>query len=256
MKFENIIYEKKDCVARITINRPQQYNVLDIATMKEFNQALEDVKKDQSIKLVIVASKGKIFSGGVDIKDHTPDKYEDMINIFHRIFRNLIALPQPTLAVINGSALGGGSELATFCDMAIASETAKIGQPEIKVGVFPPIAAITFPRLIGSKKAIELLLTGDVIDAKEALRLGLVNHVVPEEKLEEEVNKLANKLLNLSGVVIKMTKRAIFQGLNRDFEEVLQKVEHIYNRELMKTKDAEEGLKAFLEKRPPVWQEK
>jgi cyclohexa-1,5-dienecarbonyl-CoA hydratase len=255
MQFSNINLDIRDGIAKITINRPP-LNVLDIATMKEINQALESINNNQAIKLLVITGEGKNFSGGVDVKDHTMDKYEEMIEVFHRMFRLLIAFPQPTLAVINGAALGGGCELATFCDMAIASETAKIGQPEIKIGVFPPIAAITFPRLIGRKKALELILTGDVINAEEALQLGLVNYVVPEDKLEEESNKFAQKFTSLSGAILSLTKRAAMQGIDNDFEEVLRRVEHIYNREMMNTKDAQEGLQSFMEKRKPVWQNK
>jgi cyclohexa-1,5-dienecarbonyl-CoA hydratase len=255
MQFNNISLEIQDGIAKITIDRPP-LNVLDIKTMKEINQALESITNDQTLKLLIITGKGKNFSGGVDVQDHTMDKYEEMIEVFHKMFRLLIVFPRPTVSVINGAALGGGCELATFCDMAIASETAKIGQPEIKIGVLPPIAAITLPRLIGRKKALELILTGEAVNAEEALKLGLVNYVVPEETLEEEVNKFARKFVNLSGVILGLTKRAAMQGIDNDFEQVLQKVEHIYNREMMNTKDAQEGLQSFMEKRRPVWQNK
>lgn len=248
-----IIFEKREGVARITIDQPP-LNLLDIKTMAEINAALESVQSDLSVKVVVITGKGRAFSGGVDIKDHTADKVEEMISVFHRMFRLLAALPQPTLAVLNGSALGGGCELAIFCDLVIASETASLGQPEIKVGVFPPIAVFTLPRLIGRKRAIELILTGDIIDAQEAWRMGLVNQVVPADKLEEATANLVRKLTGLSGVVVRLTKRAIYQGLDTDFEQVLGKVEDIYLHELMQTKDAVEGLNAFLEKRTPVWQ--
>lgn len=251
--FQNIVFKKKEGLARITLNRPP-LNILNIAMMKEVNIALEDVRDDPDVKILIIKGEGKTFSGGVDVKEHTANKYEEMLNAFHQMFRLLISLPQPTLAVVNGSTLGGGCELALFCDLVIASETAKLGQPEIKVGVLPPIAAIIFPRLIGRKKAMELILTGNVISAEEAWRLGLVNQIVPEDKLEETVDNLAQKLLGLSGVVLRLNKRAIYQGLDTDFEEVLQKVENVYLQELMSTKDAIEGLQAFLEKRSPVWQ--
>lgn len=249
----SIIFEKREGVARITIDQPP-LNLLDIKTMAEINAALESVQSDLSVKVVVITGKGRAFSGGVDIKDHTADKVEEMISVFHRMFRLLAALPQPTLAVLNGSALGGGCELAIFCDLVIASETASLGQPEIKVGVFPPIAVFTLPRLIGRKRAIELILTGDIIDAQEAWRMGLVNQVVPADKLEEATANLVRKLTGLSGVVVRLTKRAIYQGLDTDFEQVLGKVEDIYLHELMQTKDAVEGLNAFLEKRTPVWQ--
>ena len=252
MEFETILFEKTEGVAKITLNRPP-LNVLNIAMMKEINQALESLQNDSTVKVLVITGNGKAFSGGVDVSDHIGDKVNEMIEVFHRMFRLLNALPQPTLAVLNGSALGGGCELAIFCDMVISAENAKIGQPEIKVGVFAPIASIVFPKVLSMKKALELKLTGDVIDAQEAVRIGLINQAVPADKLEEAANDFIQKLANLSGTVLHYTKKSTYLGLESDFEEVLQKVEHVYLKELMKTKDAEEGLQAFLEKRNPVW---
>lgn len=243
---------KKDGVARITIDKPP-VNVLDIPTMKELNTALESVKGDPDVNVVVIDGKGKTFSAGVDVKDHTADKVDEMVSVFHRIFHSLADLEQPTVGVIRGSVLGGGCEVAVFCDMVIASETTKLGQPEIKVGVFPPIAAFIIPRLVGRKKALELLLTGDVIDAQEAYRLGLVNQVVPDEVLEEAADAFVVKLSSLSGTVLKLTKKAVYQGVDQDFKEVLSKIEDVYLNEVMKTDDANEGLTAFLEKRAPNW---
>jgi cyclohexa-1,5-dienecarbonyl-CoA hydratase len=157
---------------------------------------------------------------------------------------------------LNGAALGGGCELAVFCDMVISSDTAKIGQPEIKVGVFAPIASIVFPKLLSMKKALELQLTGDTIDAQEAVRIGLINQAVSIDKLDDAANTMIQKLSGLSGTVLSYTKKSTYLGLESDFEDVLKKVEHVYLKELMVTKDAEEGLQAFLEKRNPVWQNK
>jgi cyclohexa-1,5-dienecarbonyl-CoA hydratase len=145
--------------------------------------------------------------------------------------------------------------LALYCDLVIASEKAKFGQPEIQVGVFPPIAALIFPRITGRKKALELVLSGDLINAQEALSLGMVNKVVPAEALEEELGKFCGKFLGLSGLVLALTKKAFNAGLMDPSAQGLKEVEKIYLQELMKTKDAEEGLKAFLEKRKPVWKE-
>jgi cyclohexa-1,5-dienecarbonyl-CoA hydratase len=251
-QFSNIKCTNVNGVAKITIDKPPA-NVLDIQTMKEINQAIEIYQKDKTLKVLVITAAGKYFSTGVDVKDHTPDKVDEMIEVFHKMFRLLYAFPQPTLAVVNGAALGGGCELAIFCDMIIAAEGAKLGQPEIKVGVFPPIAAVVLPRVVGRRKAMELLLTGDVIDAKEAWRLGLVNEVVPQDKLAEASEKFISRLSGLSGLVLRMTKKAIFQGIDTDFEKVLQKVEDVYLHQLMITQDANEGLKAFLEKREPKW---
>lgn len=165
------------------------------------------------------------------------------------------ALKVPSIAVVNGSALGGGCELALYCDMVIATEKAKFGQPEIQVGVFPPIAALVFPRMIGRKKALELILSGDVIGVQEALALGLVNKIVPEASLDEAVNGFIEKFKKLSGIVLKLTKEAALAGLNDDMDQGLKAIEKIYLDRLMKTNDAIEGLKAFLDKRKPTWKD-
>jgi cyclohexa-1,5-dienecarbonyl-CoA hydratase len=179
-----------------------------------------------------------------------------MVEVFHRIFRQMWSLDIPILAAVNGAALGGGCELVTFCDMIIASEKATFGQPEIQVGVYPPVAVVTFPRLMPHMKALELLLTGAVIDAWEAERLGMVNRVVPVDGFDEEVSSFVGKLTALSGVVLRLTKRATLQGLPLSFEDALDLSEELYLQRLMKTEDATEGLQAFMEKRKPVWKDR
>jgi cyclohexa-1,5-dienecarbonyl-CoA hydratase len=254
-EFENILFEREDGVARITLDNPP-VNIMDIPTMREINEALETLKGDEKTKVLVFAAKGKAFCAGVDVKDHTADKVDEMVEVFHRIFRQMWSLDMPTIAVVNGAALGGGCELVTFCDMIIASERATFGQPEIQVGVYPPVAVVTFPRLMPHMKALELLLTGSVIDAREAERLGMVNKVVPVEGFEAEVSKFIDKLATLSGVVLRLTKRATLQGLTLGFEEALALSEELYLERLMKTEDAAEGLEAFMEKRKPVWRDR
>jgi cyclohexa-1,5-dienecarbonyl-CoA hydratase len=205
---------------------------------------------------LVIQAKGKVFSVGVDVEDHMGDKAPKMLDVFHGMFRLLDSLGLPTLALVNGSALGGGCELAVYCDMVVASEKAKFGQPEIKVGVFPPIAVLAFPRIIGRKKAFELILSGDTISAQDAFDIGLVNKVVPVEAFEEEAQAFISKLAAQSSVVLRMTKKAIVRGYDTGAEEALKVIEDIYMNELMKTADANEGLKAFLEKRKPVWTER
>jgi cyclohexa-1,5-dienecarbonyl-CoA hydratase len=192
----------------------------------------------------------------VDVAEHTADKVGEMIEVFHGIFRRLDRLDVPTLAIVQGAALGGGCEVALFCDLILASDKAKFGQPEIKVGVFPPIAAVILPRLAPHKKALELLLTGETIDAAEAYRLGLVNRVVPVEQLSAAADEMIGKLTALSGVVLRMTRRAARLGGQGAFDQALGQVESLYLNELMKTQDANEGLAAFLEKRAPVWKDR
>jgi cyclohexa-1,5-dienecarbonyl-CoA hydratase len=192
----------------------------------------------------------------VDVSEHTADMVEEMIEVFHRIFRLLQGLDVPTLAVVGGAALGGGCELALFCDLVIASEKASFGQPEIQVGVFPPVAAVALPGIIGPKKAMELLLTGDRLRAEEAERLGLVNKVVPPDELAAAADELVGKLTKLSAAVLRLTKRAVRVGSVGSFGDGLAAVEEVYLGPLMGTEDAHEGLAAFMEKRAPVWKDK
>jgi cyclohexa-1,5-dienecarbonyl-CoA hydratase len=254
-QFENIIFEREGGIAKITLNHPP-VNIMDIATMREINAALESLQDDRESKVVLFAATGKAFCAGVDVKDHTADKVGEMVEVFHRIFRLMWSLDIPTIAAVNGAALGGGCELVTFCDMVVASEKATFGQPEIQVGVYPPVAVVTFPRLMPQMKAMELLLSGGVVSAEEAERLGIVNKVVPAESFGDEVSAFVGKLTSLSGIVLRLTKRAALQGLTLGFEEALGLSEDLYLNQLMKTEDATEGLQAFMEKRKPVWKNK
>jgi cyclohexa-1,5-dienecarbonyl-CoA hydratase len=252
MAFKHIQTELKDGVATLILNRAP-LNVLNIEMMEEINTYLEGLKQEKSLKLLVTQAIGKAFSAGVDVGEHMGDMAPKMIETFHKMFRLMDTLKVPSLALVNGSALGGGCELALYCDMVIATERAKFGQPEIQVGVFPPIAALIFPRLIGRKKAMELILMGETISAQEAYGLGLVNKVVPEASLSQEANAFIEKLTKLSGIVLKLTKEAALAGLNDDMDKGLKAIEKIYLDRLMKSHDAIEGLKAFLEKRKPTW---
>jgi cyclohexa-1,5-dienecarbonyl-CoA hydratase len=252
MGYKTIVVDEKNLVGRITFNKPP-LNVLNIEMMKEINQALK-VFQGKNLKVLIINANGKAFSAGVDVSDHTKEKVNEMIQVFHEIFTNLYKIDAPTVALVNGAALGGGCEVATFCDIVIASEKSKFGQPEIKVGVFPPVAAAIFPKLMWSKKALELIVTGDVINADEAKELGLVNHILPVEGFEVEAEKLVTeKLASNSAIVLQLTKRAFMEGATQNYSESIKKIEDIYLNELMETNDANEGLSAFLEKRQPVW---
>jgi cyclohexa-1,5-dienecarbonyl-CoA hydratase len=255
MDYKTINVEEKDLIGRITFNRPP-VNVLNIEMMKEINQALKDFQS-RSLKVLILDADGKAFSAGVDIADHTKEKVNEMIQVFHDIFKNLLKIDAPTVALVNGAALGGGCEVAMFCDIVIASEKSKFGQPEIKVGVLPPVAAAIFPKLMWSKKALELIVTGDVIKADEAKDLGLVNQILPVENFEAEAEKfITEKLASNSAVVMQLTKRAFIEGATQNYSDSIKKIEDIYLNELMKTDDANEGLAAFMEKRQPVWKNK
>jgi len=252
MEYQTIIVEEKDLVGKITFNKPP-LNILNIEMMKEINQALQGFQK-KKLKIVIIKANGKAFSAGVDISDHTKEKVNEMIKEFHQIFTNLHYIDAPTVALVNGAALGGGCEVATFCDIVIASEKSKFGQPEIMVGVFPPIAAAIFPKLMLSKKALEIMLTGEIISANIAKELGLANHILPVDNFETESEKIiTEKIANNSAIILKLTKRAFIEGATKNYSEAIKSIEDIYLNDLMNTYDANEGLSAFLEKRKPVW---
>ena len=248
-----IIVEKANNIGKIIFNNGP-LNILTIKMMEQINEALEGFLKDESLKAVIFDHNGKAFSAGVDIGDHMGNKAPKMIKEFHDIFRKLNMLNCPTIASIKGAALGGGCEIAIFCDMVFTSNKAKFGQPEIKVGVLPPIAVLAFPQIIGNKKAFELIMLGEIIDANEAYRLGISNYVFPFDIYDQEFAKFIESFNNLSTMVLKCTKRAFKKALGIDFEAKLDEIEEFYLKELMSTHDANEGLQAFLEKRAPNWQ--
>ncbi len=248
-----IIVEKADNIGKIIFNNGP-LNILTIGMMEQINKALDEFLEDESLKVVIFDHNGKAFSAGVDVGDHIGDKAPKMIKEFHGIFRKLNKLKCPTIACVKGAALGGGCEIAIFCDIVLTSDKAKFGQPEIKVGVFPPIAVLAFPQIIGNKKAFELIMLGEIIDANEAHRLGISNYVFPIDSYEQEFSKFIESFNNLSTLVLQYTKKAFNKALGIDFETKLNEIEEFYLKELMSTHDANEGLQAFLEKRSPKWQ--
>jgi cyclohexa-1,5-dienecarbonyl-CoA hydratase len=253
-EFLYIRFKIDERVARITLARPP-VNILNIAMMREINEALNSctLRRDLAAVVFDAAPDCRAFSAGVAVEEHVEETIFQMLDSFHAIFRALEQIARPTIAVLDGPALGGGCELVAACDIAVASNRARFGQPEIKLGVFPPVAAVLLPRVIGDKRARELMLTGDIIDAAEALRLGLVNYVVPRESLEEKTAELLSKFRELSASALEHTKRAIDAGQGRSLDTALKQVENMYLHELMKTSDAAEGINSFVEKRKPVW---
>jgi cyclohexa-1,5-dienecarbonyl-CoA hydratase len=251
MAFEFIQWQVENGVARLTLNRPP-LNIMHIAMMAEINAALESLTPDSGVTLLVVAAQGRAYCVGVDVADHTAERVAEMMRTFDRIFLQLHDLTIPTLAAVQGAALGGGCELALGCDLIVASDAATFGQPEIKLGVIAPYACIRLPDLIGPKKAAELLLTGEAISATEAARLGLVNRVVAADEFPAAVEHLVRQLAGLSGAVLALSKQAL-RYAGAPFGEALAAVERLYLEDLMATADAHEGLAAFLEKRTPVW---
>jgi len=240
--------------AWITLDRPP-LNILDIAMMESLNAALERALAKSD--LVVFQGAGvKAFCAGVDVADHAPKRVDKMLSAFHGVFRRLAVADCLTIAAVHGYCLGGGMELATFCDFVLATESAQFGQPEIKLGCFPPVAMVTLPRLIGLQAAGHLILTGHQISATEAHRLGLVTRVVPDYELSAAVDRLLEELRALSPSVLHLTRRILARLHSSDFLKQLEEAERVYLSELIQTHDAQEGIRAFLEKRKPVWKVK
>src|SRR5436190_7774947 len=257
MEFQNIKFQIQDRVARITFARPP-LNILNIAMMREIGGALNECADRRDLAAIVFeAAQGtKAFSAGVAIEEHVADTVFKMLDSFHSIFRSLIQISKPVVAVIDGPALGGGCEIVAACDIVIASERGRFGQPEIKLGVFPPVAAVILPRIIGEKKAREMILLGEIVEADEALRLGLVNYVVPSAELNQQTEAVLTKLRELSSGSLQFTRNALDLGRAGDFESALTEVENLYLNDLMKTEDATEGVQSFMEKRKPEWRNK
>jgi cyclohexa-1,5-dienecarbonyl-CoA hydratase len=252
---EHVRYTVDYDVARLTLARPP-LNIMTTVMMQEIATALADAEQRPSLKVLVLEGAGKAFSAGVAVEDHIGGRAQAMLEAFHAIFHRLRRLRCATVAAVQGAALGGGAELAAFCDVVVAADSATLGQPEIKVGVFPPIAAIHYPRRIGAARTLALLLSGEALDAAEALRIGLVDRVVPAAQLADAVEACVARFRAQSAVVLQLTKRAVLESLGVPFEEALPALEDLYRYELMTTTDAGEGLQAFVEKRKPVWRDR
>jgi cyclohexa-1,5-dienecarbonyl-CoA hydratase len=252
--YQHIRFRVEDRVARVTFARPP-LNIFTSALMNEVDEALTACMLMHDVVAVVFdsAEGSRAFSAGVSVEEHQPETIYQMLESFHNVFRTLEQLAKPTFAVVEGAALGGGCELVAACDIVIASPRSKFGQPEIKLGVFPPVAAILLPRIMGERRARELLLTGEIFDAREAQRTGLVSHIVETERLEAKLQEILAQLRSLSAPALEMTRRALDAARGRPFLEALERVEDLYLNELMKTEDAQEGVKAFMEKRKPDW---
>jgi cyclohexa-1,5-dienecarbonyl-CoA hydratase len=236
---------------RITLDDPP-LNILDLEMLEQLREALGRIRPDRHA-LVIEAAGEKAFSAGASVQDHLGDRVETMLDLFHDCFRLLARLDLVTVAIVRGAALGGGCELALACDFVLAADSARFGQPEIQLGVFPPVAAWQLSRQLPPRRGLELLLTGETVDAAEAQRLGLVNRVFPAAELETRAEEWLGRIYRQSASSVRFTKKAFRLASPNDFHEKLGAVERLYLEELMQTHDANEGLNAFLEKRRPEW---
>ncbi len=246
--------ERSDGLARVTLDRPP-LNILDIPMLDELRQLFRSLDGHPRPTAVLITGAGKAFCAGVSVEDHTADRVDAMIHSFHRVIEQVLALPCPVIAALNGAALGGGCELALACDTVLARDSAKIGQPEIKLGVFPPAAAVLLPRLVGRQRAMDLILSGRVVSGPEAVRMGLATRTIPDDEFEAVVEDYATSVASLSPAVLRLAKRAVHVGETGKADTAMQRVEELYLNDLMELRDAHEGLSAFREKRTPVWQE-
>lgn len=234
--------------ATVTIDRPP-LNILDIPTIQRLGEAVSEL---EDLQLVVIRGAGdRAFSAGVAVQDHTPELVGPMLEALHGAIRKLRDLSAVTVAAVQGHCLGGGMELALACDLVIATENARFGQPEIELGCYPPVAAALYPSLIGPGRTLDLLLTGRTLTCEEAERMGLVTRRVGN--LDEGLAKLTAEILAKSGAVVRLTKKAVRAGRDHGFTEALAESERLYLDELCPTADMAEGLAAFLEKRRPVW---
>ena len=253
MEFTNLLFENLDGVGLITVNRPKALNALNQATLDELNKIADMLAQDASVKVVIITGSGeKAFVAGADITQMQPMSAIEGRNfgkLGQAVFNKIENLPQPVIGAINGFALGGGCELAMACDIRYASDKAKFGQPEVTLGITPGFAGTQrLARLVGKGRAKELLYTGDIIDAHEAYRLGLVNKVIPAEELMPAVTALAQKILSRAPVAVQLCKAAVNEGLDTDLETGTAYEAEVFGL-CFATADQKEGMGAFVEKR-------
>lgn len=260
MQLENLLLETGEGIATVTVNRPAALNAMTLSTLEELEAIVAEITRNPDIRVAILTGAGtKAFVAGADIavmRDMTPQQARDMALIAHRTYAAIESSPKPFIAAVNGYALGGGCELAMACDMRLASDNARFGQPEINLGILPGFGGTQrLPRLVGKGRATEIILTGEMIDAREAHRIGLVNRVVAPDELLQEARKLAAKISAKGLVALQLCKQSIGNGLEMDLARACA-----YEAELFaysfSTSDQKEGMGAFLEKRPALFSDR
>lgn len=249
---KTIILEKSDNIATLFYARPK-HNVFNIDMMNLFCDTLEDLSKDSDLKCLVIKGQGASWCAGVDVGDHKPEMAHQMIATFNRSLLLLETLKIPTVAAVHGACLGGGMEYAIACDVIIAGESAKFGQPEVKLGFLPPYAAIRLPRLVGPAKAIEICCSGKVYSAAEARSMGFVSRTVPDDQFDAAVDGLIKDMQASSPLILRLNKQAVNQHLGMSMPEALESVGSLFLNTLMKTADTLEGIASFYEKRRPSW---
>ena len=255
--FKEIQFAVQERIAHIMLSRPPM-NLLTMPMMREITLAINQVgSMNEVCAIAFSAVKGsQAFSAGMAIDEYRPQKAYQMLEALHGIFQALNISSKPVIALVTGAALGGACEIAAFADLVIATPAARFGQPEIKLGVFPPTACVILPRVIGEKKARELVYTGEIINAETARYLGLVNRLVPEEELETRAEEVFQIFRQSSVPSLEATRRAFQETQGVPFDEALKRAADIYLNDLMSHSDPVEGIEAYLAKRPPRWRHK
>jgi cyclohexa-1,5-dienecarbonyl-CoA hydratase len=251
-KLSRISLRFDGAVARIVLRHPR-LNVIDLLMMEELTRSLAEIEARHDVWLIVLSGEGDSFSAGVDVAAHTPDQVEEMLTKFHAVIRAVVATKKITIATVQGHCLGGGAELAMVCDIVYTTKSSQWGFPEIKLGCYPPVACTALAALAGQKRAAELILTGRAIDGKEAAEIGLANRAVLDHELDAAVDEAIEHLGKLSPVALALAKKASYAWDSMHFDKGLARAERIYFDELMKTSDAREGIRAFMEKREPKW---
>ena len=230
----------------------EKNNVLDIEMLSQINQVLQSLEKESSIKAIILKAEGKNFSFGASVEEHQPASMRTMLGLFHQTFKLLISLKIPTFSIVQGYCLGGGLELAAFCNFIFAEPSAKFGQPEVNLGVFPPVASLILPKLIGQIHADDLILSGKIISSEEAKQIRLI-YLVSENPANEVLKYIETHVLSKSASSLRFAITSARYRMYQDFLRDIEDLEKIYFDKLMKTNDAQEGIESFLQKRNPVW---
>jgi cyclohexa-1,5-dienecarbonyl-CoA hydratase len=251
-EFQFIQHRVDAGVARMTLNRPE-HNLLNESMLRELADGITFVAERDDVKLIVLDSSCKVFCGGIDIGEYTSERVFQMLDAFHSVFAGILETAKPVMTVVNGPAIGGGAELAAFGDLVVATPKARFAQPEITIGVFPPLASTILPFLVGPKVALELVLLGEPVTAERALELGLINRLIPENKLDATVNDLIARIASQSGPVLTMAKKAILGGMGLSLRDGLKNSMNIFLNELYRLEDSQEGLRALVEKRKPNW---
>jgi len=251
-EFQHVKFKIDGSVARLTLNRPE-HNLLNETMLRELADGVLFAGDREDVKIIVLDSAMRVFCGGIDVGEYTSQRVFQMLDAFHAAFSGMLEVAKPVICVVNGPAIGGGAELAAFGDFVIATPKARFAQPEISIGVFPPLASTILPFLVGPKFALELVLTGEPVTAERALDLGLINRLVPEIQLQQAVSDLIMRITSHSGPVLTMAKRAILGGMGMSLKDGLKHSMNIFLNELYRLEDSQEGLKAMVEKRKPNW---